>query len=232
MMKKEGIGMLYTQEAMLKTKERLQDLRKERKWSYEMLERKLYERGAHIDRNTLWAFEVDDQFHPKYQRTRKMRIEQLVALTDIFDVSVEYLLGISDFRKREYQGIGKELNLTPSAVDRLKDLQKDRSAMYILNRLLVNDCFIRAIYFLRKAVTAEKLHQIRSVPKTQPGSFNPQELENARNVLRKYGLIDTPARLVSRYHARNAVEEMSKAFKGIVENMVVQVGHPKSGQKH
>lgn len=223
--------MLYTQEAMLKTKERLQDLRKERKWSYEMLERKLYERGAHIDRNTLWAFEVDDQLHPKYQRTRKMRIEQLVALADVFDVSVEYLLGISDFRKREYQGIGKELNLTPSAVDRLKDLQKDRSAMYILNRLLVNEGFIRAIHSLRKAVTAEKLHQIRSAPKTQTGNSNPQELENARNVLRKYGLIDTPARLVSLYHARNAVEEMSKAFKDVVENMVVRIGHPKSGQK-
>lgn len=223
--------MLYTQENMLKTKERLQDLRKERKWSYEMLERELNERGAHIDRNTLWAFEVDEKFHPKYQRTRKMRIEQLVALADVYDVSVEYLLGISDYRKREYQGIGKELNLTPSAVDRLKELQTDRSAMLILNRLLVNDGFIRAIYSLRKAVTAEKLHQIRSVSKTQSGSSNSQELENARNVLRKYGLIDAPARLVSRYHARKAVEEISKAFNDVVGNMVVRIGHLKSGQK-
>lgn len=223
--------MPYTEANMLKTKERLQDLRKERKWSYETLERKLSERGNPIDRNTLWIFEVDESFHPKYQRTRKMRIEQLVALADIFDVSVEYLLGISDYRKREYQGIGKELNLTPSAVDRLKDLQKDRSAMYIFNRLLVNDGFIRAIRNLRKAVTAEKLHQIRSAPNMKPGSSNPQELENARNVLRKYGLIDAPARLVSRYHARNAVEEISKAFKDVVENMVVRIGHPKSGLK-
>lgn len=223
--------MPYTEENMFKTKERLQDLRKERKWSYETLEKKLYERGTPIDRNTLWAFEVDEKFHPKYQRTRKMRIEQLVALADVFDVSVEYLLGISDYRKREYQGIGKELNLTPSAIDCLKDLQKDRSAMYILNRLLVNDCFIRAIYFLRKAVTAEKLHQIRYWAKTQPGSSNPQELENARNILRKYGLIDAPARLVSQHHARNAVEEISKAFKDVVGNMVVRIGHPKSGLK-
>lgn len=93
--------MPYTEENMLKTKERLQDLRKERKWSYEMLERKLSERGAPID----------------------------------------------------------------------------------------------------------------------------------RNVLRKYGLIDTPARLVSQYHVRNAVEEISKVFKNVVENMVVRVMRPKSGQK-
>ena len=149
----------------------------------------------------------------------------------MFDVSVEYLLGISDFRKREYQGIGKELNLTSSAVDRLKELQTDRSAMLILNRLLVNDGFIRAIHSLRKAVTVEKLHRIRYGASTQSAKIDPRGLENARNVLRKYGLIDTPAWLVSKYHARNAVEEMAGAFKSVVENMVVRIGHPNSGQK-
>ncbi|MFT9057446.1 MAG: helix-turn-helix transcriptional regulator, partial [Ethanoligenens sp.] len=112
--------MPYTDEMMNKTKERIQDLRKEHKWTYEALAMKLYERDEHIDRNTLWAFEVDDPDHPKYQRTRKMRVKQLVALAEMFDVSVKYLLGISDYRKREYQGIGKELNLTPAAVDQLK----------------------------------------------------------------------------------------------------------------
>jgi len=74
-------------------------------------------------------FEAYEKFHPKYQRTRKMRIKQFVALADVFDVLVEYLLG----------------------------------------------------------------------------SSNPQELENARNVLRKYGLIYSTTQLVSQYHARNAV---------------------------
>lgn len=40
-----------------------------------------------------------------------MSIEYLVAFADFYDVSVEYLLGFSDSRKREYHDISEQLGL-------------------------------------------------------------------------------------------------------------------------
>lgn len=210
---------------MGKTKERLQDLRKERKWTYEALATKLYDRDEHIDRNTLWAFEVDEPDHPKYQRTRKMRVEQLVALAEVFDVSVEYLLGISDHRKREYQGIGKELNLTPAVVDQLKSFQdmppdSEINILSVINRLLINPDFIQAMKYLVDAAFAQK-HGLKHQADLRIGrGVRGDESEKATEKLREYGMEAIDDATLSELYSRWALDMLSRAVWALPKTIV------------
>ena len=93
--------MLYDEARMALTKERLEDLRKEKNTrSRVQLSKQLAERGVNISHTNLKNYEINDPVHPLYGRTRSMSIEYLVAFADFYDVSVEYLLGLSNSRNR------------------------------------------------------------------------------------------------------------------------------------
>ena len=111
--------MLYDEQRMALTKERLEDLRKEKKLSFEQLSKQLAERGTVISHTNLKNYEINDPMHSLYGRTRSMSIEYLVAFADFYDVSIEYLLGFSDSRKREYHDISEQLGLCDGAIDEL-----------------------------------------------------------------------------------------------------------------
>ena len=77
--------MLYDGARMALTKERLEDLRKEKKLSFEQLSKQLAERGVNISHTNLKNYEINDPVHPLYGRTRSMSIEYLVAFADFYD---------------------------------------------------------------------------------------------------------------------------------------------------
>lgn len=83
--------MLYDEARMALTKERLEDLRKEKSCPLNSFPRS---RGAWCQHQPYKSqnYEINDPVHPLYGRTRSMGIEYLVAFADFYDVSVEYLL--------------------------------------------------------------------------------------------------------------------------------------------
>ncbi|MFR3395523.1 hypothetical protein [Gemmiger formicilis] len=56
--------MLYDESRMTLTKERLEDLRKEKKLSFEQLSKQLAERGVSISHTNLKNYEINDPLHP------------------------------------------------------------------------------------------------------------------------------------------------------------------------
>ena len=120
--------MLYDEARMALTKERLEDLRKEKKLSFEQLSKQLAERGVNISHTNLKNYEINDPVHPLYGRTRSMSIEYLVAFADFYDVSVEYLLGLSNSRKKEYHDISEQLGLCDKAIDELIQCKENSSS--------------------------------------------------------------------------------------------------------
>jgi hypothetical protein len=58
--------MLYEEARMALTKERLEDLRKEKKLSFEQLSKQLAERGVNISHTNLKNYEINDPVHPLY----------------------------------------------------------------------------------------------------------------------------------------------------------------------
>ena len=120
--------MLYDEARMALTKERLEDLRKEKKLSFEQLSKQLAERGVNISHTNLKNYEINDPVHPLYGRTRSMSIEYLVAFADFYDVSVEYLLGLSNSRKQEYHNISEQLGLCDGAIEELIRCKEDSNS--------------------------------------------------------------------------------------------------------
>ena len=163
--------MLYDEARVALTKERLEDLRKEKKLSFEQLSKQLAERGVNISHTNLKNYEINDPLHPLYGRTRSMSIEYLVAFSDFYDVSVDYLLGLSNSRKREYHEISEQLGLCDRAIDELVQCKENSSSeevqqLYvsqdttILNDFLISEEFKRVMEKIKQSLFSYYMYQL------------------------------------------------------------------------
>lgn len=104
--------------------QRLKQLREERGLSHERLSKALLEEyGIKISADSLINYEVAVQHHSKFGKNQGMRVEFLQAFSEFYDVSTDYLVGISNIRSRdlsirqicEYTGLSEDTILTLAA---------------------------------------------------------------------------------------------------------------------
>jgi len=166
--------MAYTNYQASLTKERLEDLRKERKLSFKQLAQLLEEQGVHVSHTNLKNYEINDPLHPLYHRTKIMSLEYFVVLADVYDVSVDYLLGRSNSRKAEYQNISEELCLDDGVIEMLKNvIAEDRRAeqkegahpflesrIHLLNEIFLDNSFVEALGLLCEASASLQRHVV------------------------------------------------------------------------
>ena len=191
--------MLYDEARMALTKERLEDLRKEKKLSFEQLSKQLAERGVNISHTNLKNYEINDPVHPLYGRTRSMSIEYLVAFADFYDVSVEYLLGLSNSRKQEYHNISEQLGLCDGAIEELIRCKEDsiseedpkiyaQQDTAILNDFLTSMEFEIVMEKIKQSLFSYYLYALSSDAfGTKRRERNAEKLEEARLLMNKYG---------------------------------------------
>ena len=209
--------MLYDEERMALTKERLEDLRKEKKLSFEQLSKQLAERGVNISHTNLKNYEINDPIHPLYGRTRSMSIEYLVAFADFYDVSVEYLLGLSNSRKQEYHQISEQLGLCDGAIEELIRCKENSGSeedpkMYaqqdtaILNDFLTSMEFEIVMEKIKQSLFAYYLYALSSTGlAAERREQDATELEDARLLMNKYGYFPVENDVISQVHMENAI---------------------------
>ncbi len=187
--------MPYTENNMMDTKERLEDLRKEKKLSYEQLSKLLEEQGVTISHTNLKNYEINDPLHSLYNRTRGMSLENFVALADVFDVSVDYLLGRSKSKKAEYHQMSEELKLSDETIDLMKMVVEEDAEeacfgqrIRMLNALLLDCDMLTAFGLLRDACYAYDVYRATSSDNVLDRKLNDTELEAAEKYLVRYGL--------------------------------------------
>ena len=121
--------MAYSNEQIIQTKQRLQDLRLESKLSRKELMQQLWTKeNFKISDTMLGKYEYDDKLiNPeKYLATQKMSLDTFVALADFYHVPVEYLLGRSSTRNPDNLQLGKDLHLSDHAIANIRALiEKD-----------------------------------------------------------------------------------------------------------
>lgn len=79
--------------------QRLKQLREEREISHDRLSKTLSEQfGVKISSDSLINYEVADPNHSKAGKNNGMRVEYLRILAEFYEVSSDYLLGLSDIR--------------------------------------------------------------------------------------------------------------------------------------
>ena len=217
--------MLYDESRMALTKERLEDLRKEKKLSFEQLSKQLAERGVSISHTNLKNYEINDPLHPLYGRTRSMSIEYLVAFADFYDVSVEYLLGLSNSRKQEYHDISEQLGLCDGAIKELIQC-KENSGMYaqqdtvILNDFLTSMEFEIIMEMIKQSVFSYYLYELdRNVFSLERREQDAEKLEEARLLMNKYGYFPVENDMISQVHMENAIGIVSSYLRKLPKRL-------------
>ena len=223
--------MLYDEARMALTKERLEDLRKEKKLSFEQLSKQLAERGVNISHTNLKNYEINDPVHPLYGRTRSMSIEYLVAFADFYDVSVEYLLGLSNSRKQEYHNISEQLGLCDGATEELIRCKEDsiseedpkiyaQQDTAILNDFLTSMEFEIAMEKIKQSLFSYYLYaQSSDTFGTKRRERNAEKLEEARLLMNKYGYFPVENDVISQVHMENAIGVLNSYLRKLPKRL-------------
>lgn len=223
--------MLYDEARMALTKERLEDLRKEKKLSFEQLSKQLAERGVNISHTNLKNYEINDPVHPLYGRTRSMSIEYLVAFADFYDVSVEYLLGLSNSRKQEYHNISEQLGLCDGAIEELIRCKEDSNSaedpkIYaqqdtaILNDFLTSMEFEIVMEKIKQSLFSYYLYALGSDAfGIKRRERNAEKLEEARLLMNKYGYFPVENDVISQVHMENAIGVLNSYLRKLPKRL-------------
>ena len=187
--------MLYDEARMALTKERLEDLRKEKKLSFEQLSKQLAERGVNISHTNLKNYEINDPVHPLYGR----------------------LLGLSNSRKQEYHDISEQLGLCDRAIEELIQCKENSNSeegqqlyvsrdMAILNDFLVSAEFKRVMQKIKQSLFSYYMYQLsQDSISAQIREESAQKMEEAEKVLDACGYCSVEYDLISQVHMENAI---------------------------
>ena len=211
--------MLYDESCMAITKERLADLRKEKKLSFEQLSKELEKRGVIISHTNLMYYEIGDSYHKLYNRTRSMSIEILAALADFYGVSLDYLMGFTTSPTIEYQCISDLLRLSDDAIENLLCLQNDDNdfvagyhgkAMAVLNAMFQDNRVLRAIRDIATSEIAHKNSLFTSKKNYQERRDNDKELQAAIKKVEKSYMMVVEDKYIEEFLACRAINYISE----------------------
>lgn len=210
--------MLYDEHCMVITKERLADLRKEKKLSYEQLSRELEKRGVMISHTNLMYYEIGEPYHKLYSRTRSMSIEILAALADFYEVSLDYLMGFTTSRTIEYQTISDLLRLSDTAIENLLRLQDDDNeyvagdhgkAMAVLNAMFQDKRILQAVRDMATSEIAHKNNMLSSTQTYRERRDNDMELQTAIKKVGKSNLLIVGDKYIEEFFVCRALNFIS-----------------------
>ncbi len=206
-------------------------LRKERNLSFEQLSKALSERGTHISHTNLKNYEILDPEHPIYARTRSMSIEYLVGFADFYDVSIDYLLGISNSKKNEYSDISERLGLSDDAIDRLvqcKDSSEENGDVkppfqrdtVILNNLLTSDTFDYVMEKIKLSLFADFMYKLsQNAQQEFLREQNATELEKSREFMNRHGYFPVENDVIASVHMENAIGELGRYLRELSKHI-------------
>ena len=212
--------MPYTENQIAKTKERIEDLRREKKLSFQQLSELLEKQGVAISHTNLKNYEINDELHNLYHRTRGMSLENFVALADVFDVSVDYLLGRSNSRKAEYHQMSEELSLDDDIIDMLKAIIAEDSGnpwyaqrIRMINELLLDSDILSALTLLRDACYSYDMYRVYNGEAVAERKMQDKKLQEAEKHLARYGLKAVDAAVVGNLFISQAFALMDKVIR-------------------
>lgn len=122
---------------------RLKTLRESRGLTLAALSKEITEQyGVHISKESLTNYEVVDSFHSKAKKNEGMSVKYLRCLADFYNVSTDYLLGITQTPNRE-PDIKKlcDTGLSSDAVASLQRLGETTISISVLNLILSHPDF-------------------------------------------------------------------------------------------
>lgn len=126
--------------------------------------------------------------------TRDLKTGAIASLAKFFDVTADYLLGLSDYTSSQSADIGAATGLTEDAVKKLKSLKQDLSRssqnsvlLYCLSKIIENEHLVSLLSETDKyiwfSVVKEKISKLQL-----SGYVQEKKLDISQDDIQKYGL--------------------------------------------
>lgn len=161
-----------------------------------------------------------------------MSIEYLVAFADFYDVSIEYLLGFSDSRKREYHDISEQLGLCDGAIDELIRCKENSGGeenpkIYaeqdtaILNDFLTSTEFEYVMEKIKQSLFSYYMYGLSKKGGAAEAvrEKNAEKIEEARQIMNKYGYFPVENDVISAVQMENAIGAVSQYLRQLPKRM-------------
>lgn len=230
--------MIYNRELVA---ERLEDLRKPggktiplQKLSEEIQEKT----GVYISATQLNKYE-------NVEKTDVMNVVNLIAISDYYNVSYDYLLGRSNSKIRENEDINERIGLSDKAINKLEnwneainvktsegmtvEVIKNTKAPNELNKIIESDHFTALLYYIRslKYINDEglglTLEQNMKNPILGKSKINSLKSEIGKNATREYIMFlieKTFRKIVEEIEPWSPVDERRKATQADIDDLL------------
>ena len=123
---------------------RLRLLREQKGLSFERLYQELKKNGIKISIQALKDYEVDKEYHSKFNSTKGMKLESLYNLAQFYNVSVDYILGNTNIKSQtmDVRMICSYTGLSEDTVTYLHNcIQKEKNCD---NKDKIIDCLLQS----------------------------------------------------------------------------------------
>lgn len=174
--------MAYTIDQQLKTKERLKELRHENDITSSRMPDELRE---YMTSASLIDYEeANPDKEARFSKTKGMSIERLIALADYYNVSIDYILGRSDSRSKDYeiQELADYVGASTEVIEGLIKIYNKMPAADIIFKYLL--CSRYSTLFFQSILA----HISNSVEYSNRVSHEVAELEDIYDKLNDMGL--------------------------------------------
>lgn len=153
------------------TARRLKAKRKAKKISHETLSREILEKyGVKISKDSLMIYEVEDRYHNRAFANNGMKVEYLRILADYYNVSTDWLLGLTNIEVPDgnarqacnYTGLSPQ-NIEYFHSWTAPDLREGKAFLLFFNSLLENQDFqvlVDHIYDFYCSIMAGRVFQM------------------------------------------------------------------------
>jgi len=174
--------MPYTIEQQLKTKERLKELRNENGITSTKMPSELRE---YMTSACLIDYEeTNPDKEMRFSKTKGMSVERLVALADYYNVSVDYILGRTDTRSKDYEvrELAEYVGASTKVIEGIIKMYRKVPAADIIFDRMLNTRY--STLFLQSVLA----HITTTVSYQQRIGVNAGDLDELYEKLRKQGL--------------------------------------------
>ena len=161
---------------------------------------------------------------------RSMSIENLVALAEIHNVSIDYLLGLSDSEKREYYDISSAFGLCDEAIDTFiafkensekSTLPKGCTETEILNDFLTSQAFQEFMKYVGLSLFAYKMYSMSKSSMSEVIRNRDRGIiDEGRKLMNRYGYFPVENNAIASLHMETAISELRNYLKQLPQHLV------------
>ena len=128
------------------TAQRLKELRTKKNLSHEKLHDELKKINIDVSVGSLKAYEVTDIYHSKFHSTKEMSIETLYGLAEFYNVSTDYILGLTDnpTKNAELRAVCDYTGLSGENIE-IITVVKDAGYKHIIKSIINDKFFLELI---------------------------------------------------------------------------------------